>query len=157
MHFRGKKWLIFSTLTIKSVISSFVEYLSKLVANDWLNCVAKSLREQTISYGISQILFHLTELRYQPKLMNISEFLETYIMNSSTKYHRFLMYRSKAIRKRTMVTHFPAQLKVYIHPKTLRFLALFWMGRVSRMCWLWKNHSLEKVDIYTQKTFSFRL
>ena len=90
----------------------------------------------------------------QPKTF---EFLETYIVNSSTKYHWFLMYRSQAIRKRTMVTHFPAQLKVYIHPKTLRFSALFWMGRVSRICRLWKNYSLKKVDIYTQKTFLFRL
>ena len=57
--------------------SSFVEYLSKSVTNDWLNCVAKSLREQTVSYGISQIPFHFTEIRYQPKLMKIFEFLET--------------------------------------------------------------------------------
>ena len=149
--------MIFSTLTIKYVISSFVEYLLKSVTNDWLNCVAKSLREQTISYGISQILFHPTEVRYQPKLMKIFKFLETCIVNSSTKYHCFLMYRTKVIGKRTMVNDFPAQLTVYIHPKTLRFLALFWMGRVSRICWLWKNYSLEKVDIYTQKTFFSRL
>ena len=75
---------------------------------------------------------------------------------SSTKYHYFLMYRTKVTRKRTMVTDVPAQLTVYIHPKTLRLLALFWMGRVSRICWLWKNHSLEKVDIYTQKKLFFR-
>ena len=103
-----------------------MEYLSKLVANDWLNCVAKSLREQTISYGISQTLFHLTELRYQPKLMKISEFQETYIVNSSTKYHWFLLYRSKAIRNSTMETDFPAQLTVYIHPKILRFWHFFY-------------------------------
>ena len=120
--------------SVKNFIFSFVEYLSKLVTNDQLNCVVKSLREQTISYGINQILFHLTEVRYQPKFMKMSEFVKTCISNSFTKYHFFLMYRTKVIRKRTMVTDFPAQLTVYIHPKTLRFLALFWMGRVLHIC-----------------------
>ena len=122
---REQKWLIFSPLTIKSVILSFVEYLSKSVTNDWLNCVVKSLREQTISYGINQILFHLTEIRNQPKIMKIFEFLETYFVNCSTKYHWFLMYRTNVIRKRTMVTDFPAQLTVYIHPKTLLIFGTF--------------------------------
>ena len=89
--------------------------------------------------------------------MKIFEFTETCIVNSSTKYHCFLMYRTKAIRKRTMVTDFHTQLTVYIHPKTLRFSALFWMGRVPHICLLWKNYSLENVDIYTHKTFSFGL
>ena len=57
--------------------------------------------------------------------MNVSEYLETFIVNSSTKYHCFLIYRTKVIRKRTMVTKFPAQLTVYIHFKTVQFLALF--------------------------------
>ena len=82
--------MIFSPITIKSVISSFVEYLSKSVTNYWLNCVAMSLREQTISYNINQILFHLTEIRNQPKIMKIFGFLETYFVNCSTKYHWFL-------------------------------------------------------------------
>ena len=131
--------MIFSPITIKSVISRFVEYLSKSVTNYWLNCVAMSLREQTISYNINQILFHPIEMSYQPKFVKIFELLETCIVNSSTKYHSFLMYRTKVIRKRTMVTDFPAQLTVYIHPKTLRFLALFWMGRVLHIWWLWKK------------------
>jgi len=105
--------------------SSLVEYLSKSATNYWLNLVAMSLREQTISYNINQILFHLTEVRYQPKFMKSFEFVNTCISNSSTKYQFFL---------RTMWTDFPAQLTVYIHPKTLRFLALFWMGRVLHIC-----------------------
>ena len=75
--------------------------------------------------------------------MKISEFLETCLVNRSTKYHCFLMYRSKVIRKRTMVTDFPAQLTVYIHLKTLPFWALFLMCWITHICWLWQKKLLD--------------
>ena len=67
------------------------------------------------------------------------------------------MDRTKDISKWTMVTDFPAQQKVYIHLKTLRFWALFRMGRVSHFCWLWKNFLPENIHIYTNKINLFML
>ena len=85
-------------------------------------------------YGVNKIIFHLLEVSYEPNFLYFAEFPETFIFNISAKYNYFLMDRTKVIRKWTMVTDFPAQQKVYIHLKTLRFWALFRMGRVSHFC-----------------------
>ena len=76
-------------------------------------------------YGVNKIIFHLLEVSYEPNFLYVAEFLETFIVNISAKYDYFLIYRAKVIRKWTMVTDFPAQQKVYIHLKTLRFLGTF--------------------------------
>ena len=76
-------------------------------------------------YGVNKIIFHLLEVIYEQNYLYSAEFLETFIVNVSVKYNYFLMDRTKVIRKWTMVTDFPAQQKVYIHLKTLRFWALF--------------------------------
>ena len=83
---------------------------------------------------IYQCVLPLLELSYEPNFLYFAEFLETFIVNISAKYHYFLMDRTKATRKWTMVTDFPAQQTVYIHLKTLRFWALFRIGRVSHFC-----------------------
>ena len=88
----------------------------------------------TFVYGVNKIIFHLLEVSYEQNYLYSAEFLETFIVNISAKYNYFLMDRTKVIRKWTMVTDFPAQQKVYIHLKTLRFWALFRMGRVSNFC-----------------------
>ena len=48
-------------------------------------------------------------------------------------------------------------LKVFIHPKTLRFWALFWMGRVSLFRRLWKKYLFENHNICTNNISIFRL
>ena len=79
-------------------------------------------------YGVNKIIFHLLEVKYEPNFLYFADFLETFIVNISAKYHYFLTDRTKVIRKWTMVSDFPAQQTVYIHLKTLRFRALFRMG-----------------------------
>ena len=85
-------------------------------------------------YGVNKIIFHLLEVNYEPNFLFFAEFLEKFIVNISAKYNYFLMERTKVIGKWAMVTDFPTQQKVYIHLKTLRFWALFRMGRVSHFC-----------------------
>ena len=88
----------------------------------------------TFVYGVNQIIFHLLEVRNEPNFLIFAEFLKTCIVNSYAQYHYFQMDRMKVIRKRSMVTDFPAQQTVFIHLKTLHFGALFRMGRVSHIC-----------------------
>ena len=98
------------------------------------NALQSSYVGKTFVYGVIQIIFHVLEVRYEPNFLNFAEFLKPFIVNSSAKNHHLLMDRRKVIRKWKMVTDFQAKLTVYIHPKTLRFWALFRIGRVSHFC-----------------------
>ena len=88
------------------------------------------LSRHCLPYFDYQCVLPLIEVRYKPNFLNFAEFLESFSVDGSAKYHYFRMNRTKVIHKRTLVTDFAAQLKVYIHLKTLRFWTLFRIGRV---------------------------
>ena len=84
------------------------------------------LREYDNFYGVNQIIFPLLENIYEPKYTEIAGHLRDIFVNNSAKFRCFLKKISKVIRQSTVVTAFPAQLKVCTNPKTLRFWALFY-------------------------------
>ena len=80
--------------------------------------------------------------------------------NSSNKHARLRSFDHNAFQSLSLRFHTfrsIVALKVFIHSKTLRFWALFWMGRVLLFCRLWKNYLFVNVDIYTHKIYLFGL